>query len=64
MKYSAKIKQAQFVGKIKIEPKGGDLTDAQAKEINADPWGQELIQKGMLVIEGTRPADTDAEKKK
>jgi hypothetical protein len=64
MKYTAKITQAQFVGKIKIEPKSGDLTDAQVKAITADPWGNELIRKGMLTIEGTKPADTEAEKKK
>ena len=52
MKYSTKIKQAQFVGKIKIDPKGGDLPKESVDAIIADKWGKDLIRKGMLSIEG------------
>jgi len=56
MKYTTKVKQAQFIGEIKIEPKGGDLTDANVKAILADKWGKELIRKGMLTIDGVDPS--------
>jgi hypothetical protein len=64
MKYTAKIKQAQLVGKIKIEPKGGDLNADQIAEIKKDPWGKELIRKGVLAIEGVKPGDILDEPKK
>ncbi|MDR0758685.1 MAG: hypothetical protein LBF74_01050 [Treponema sp.] len=57
MKYTTKITQPQYAGKVKIEPKGGDLTDKQVEEIKADPWGQELIKIGLLVIEGGKAPD-------
>jgi hypothetical protein len=51
VKYTTeRITQAQYVGTVKIDPKGGDLTDKQAEEIKADPWGQELIKEGLLLI--------------
>jgi hypothetical protein len=64
MKYTAKIKQAQLVGKIRIEPKGGDLNADQVTEIKKDPWGKDLIRKGFLVIEGVKPSDIVDEPKK
>ena len=64
MKYTAtKIKQAQLVGKVKIEPNGGDLNKEQVDEIKKDPWGRELIRKGYLVIEGVKPSDVEEPKK-
>jgi len=57
MKYTAKIKQAQKIGGVKIEPKGGELTNEQLAEIKKDPWGRELIRKEMLTIEGVKPGD-------
>jgi hypothetical protein len=57
MKYTATITQPQYAGKIKIEAGGGDLTDEQAEEIRADPWGRELIKTGLLVIEGGKAPD-------
>ena len=69
MKYTTKVKQAQFIGKIKINPKGGDLLESDAKKIIDDPWGKELIKHGMLTIEDMNPAnlkgpitETNAEK--
>jgi len=55
MKYTAKVKQAQTVAGIRIEPKGGDLNEDQVKKIMADKYGKELISKKMLVIEGNVP---------
>ena len=58
MKYTTKtIQQAQLVGGVKINPKGGELKDDEVKRIIADPWGKELINKGALVIEGVKPED-------
>ena len=53
-KYTAKIKQAQYVGKVKILPTGGELTEAQVNQILNDPYGKDLIQKKILVIEGLK----------
>jgi hypothetical protein len=64
MKYTTKVKQAQYVGKTKIEPKGGDLSDGQIKQILDDAYGRELVRKGMLVIEGVKPGDVKEPAKK
>ena len=63
MKYTTKISQAQFAGKIRIEPKGGELNDAEVKAVLADPWGKWLIEKGLLTIEGVKPSDIKNEAK-
>jgi hypothetical protein len=57
MKYTTKIGQPQFVGKVKIEPKGGDLTEKQVEEIRADLWGQELIKMKLLSIADGKAPD-------
>jgi hypothetical protein len=60
MKYTTKINQAQYVGKVKIEPKGGELSEKQVEEIRKDPWGKELIEKGLLEIaDGKAPNKPD-----
>jgi hypothetical protein len=64
MKYTAKISQAQYVGSVLIDPKGGDLTEKQATEIKKDPWGKELIRKEVLCIDGVKPTDIKDEPKK
>jgi hypothetical protein len=64
LKYTTNVKQEQFVGKVKINPKGGELTELQAKEIQNNPWGKELIEMGMLVIEGSAAEPKAAEPKK
>jgi hypothetical protein len=62
VKYTTKIGQPQFVGKVKINPKGGELTEKQVEEIKADPWGKELIEMELLVIAGTKAPDKDPDK--
>jgi hypothetical protein len=57
MKYSAKINQEQYVGTVKISPKGGELTEKQVEEIKADPWGKELIEMGLLTIADGKPTE-------
>jgi hypothetical protein len=56
MKYTAKVNQAQIIGGLRIEPKGGDLTDEDIKKITSDRWGKELLEKKVLVIENFDPA--------
>jgi hypothetical protein len=56
-KYSTKVTQSQFIGKVKIDPKGGELTDQEVEEIKGDPWGQELIRKNILTIDEVKPSD-------
>ena len=53
MKYTTKVKQAQKVGNVVIDPKGGELTEDQIKLIMADPYGKDLVKKRFLVIEGS-----------
>ena len=55
MKYSTKVKQAQLIGGVKINPNGGEITPEEFKKIAADPWGKELIEKKVLLIEGEAP---------
>jgi hypothetical protein len=64
MNYTSKIKQAQYVGGIKILPCGGRLSQEEINAIKADPWGKELLQKKVLVIDGLRPEDYKDEPKK
>jgi hypothetical protein len=56
-KYSTKATQSQFIGKVKIDPQGGELTDQEVEEIKGDPWGQELIRKNILIIDEVKPSD-------
>ena len=64
MKYTTKVKQAQKIATIRIEPKGGDLSEDQFKKIISDPYGKELIRKGMLSIEGFKVEMLSPDKKK
>ena len=57
MKYTTKLKQYQIVGGVKIEPKGGELSEEQKKAIIADPYGKDLIEKKCLIIEGLKPEE-------
>ena len=64
MKYTTKVKKAQLVGGVKIEPPGGDLKEAQVKAITADPYGVDLIKKKYLDIEGVKPEQLEMPRKK
>ena len=54
-KYTAKIKQPQTVSNVKLDPKGGSLTEREYKTVKKDSYGASLFEKGLLVIE-TEPA--------
>ena len=64
MKYTTKVKQAQLVGGVRIEPNGGDLNQEQIDKIKSDPWGKELLQKEFLTIEGVKLNETKSDPKK
>lgn len=51
MKYTTSIREAQLAGGVRLEPKGGDLSAAQARAIASDPWGKKLIESGKLKFE-------------
>lgn len=51
MKYTAKIKEAQLAGGVRIAPRGGEVTDAEARAVASDPWGKKLIESGKLKFE-------------
>jgi hypothetical protein len=51
-KYTAKIKQPQTVGNIKLDPTGGVLTEREYKTLKQDAYGASLLEKGLLVFEG------------
>jgi hypothetical protein len=53
MKYTANISQAQIVGGVKIYPQGGTLSDIQIKAIKKDKYGEELLEKKLLVLGDT-----------
>jgi hypothetical protein len=60
MKYTAKVAQPQIVGGVVIKPKGGEIDQKQLEAIKKDPWGKELISKGILGIEGVKASDIKA----
>jgi hypothetical protein len=62
MKYTTRIHQEQFVGTVRISPKGGDLTEVQAAEVKRNKYGKELIEKRILILDGndsTAPGASD-----
>ena len=64
MKYTTKVKKAQLVGGVTIDPQGGDLKEDQVKAITADPYGIDLLKKTYLVIEGVKPNQLEIPRKK
>jgi hypothetical protein len=60
MKYTTKAAQPQMVGGVVINPKGGEINQKQLEGIKKDPWGKELISKGILEIEGVKESDIKA----
>jgi hypothetical protein len=56
IKYTAKIKQPQTVGNIKLDPKGGVLTEREYKTLKQDAYGASLLEKGLLVFESAPSA--------
>jgi hypothetical protein len=56
LKYTAKITQPQTVGKIRLNPKGGTLTNKELKAIRKDTYGVSLLEKGLLVVEESSAA--------
>jgi hypothetical protein len=50
-KYTAKIKQPQTVGNVKLDPKGGKLSEREYKTLKKDVYGASLLEKGLLVVE-------------
>jgi hypothetical protein len=60
-KYTAKIKQPQTVVDVKLDPKGGLLSERQYKTVKKDAYGASLLEKGLLVVEiapATAPASS------
>jgi hypothetical protein len=65
-KYTAKIKQPQTAVGIKLDSKGGVLTDREYKALRKDKYGASLLEKGLLVVEETpdsKPAPSGNTKK-
>jgi hypothetical protein len=61
MKYTAKFKQPQTVGSVKLDPRGGDITGREYKALKKDAYGASLLEKGLVVVEGqaqTAPGET------
>jgi hypothetical protein len=55
-KYTAKIKQPQTAGGVKLDPGGGWLSGREYKTLKKDAYGASLLEKGLLVIEEAAPA--------
>jgi hypothetical protein len=56
-KYTTTATQPQYIGAVKIGPKGGELTDQEVEAIKGDPWGQELIRNNVLLIDEVKASD-------
>jgi hypothetical protein len=50
-KYAATIKQPQMVANVKLDPKGGTLSEREYKTLKKDAYGASLLEKGLLVVE-------------
>jgi hypothetical protein len=65
-KYTAKIKQPQTVADVKLNPKGGVLSEREYKTLKRDAYGASLLEKGLLVVEeapDSKPAPSGNTKK-
>jgi hypothetical protein len=49
-KYTAKIKQPQTAAEVKLDPKGGFLSEREIKTVKNDAYGASLLEKGLLVV--------------
>jgi hypothetical protein len=49
-KYTTKFKQPQTVSGVKLNPKGGWLSEREYKAVKKDPYGASLLEKGMLIV--------------
>jgi hypothetical protein len=56
-KYTAKFKQPQRVVNVKLDPKGGVLSEREYKTVKKDTYGTSLLEKGLLVVEEATDAD-------
>jgi hypothetical protein len=48
--YTAKFRQPQTVVGIKLNPKGGSLTERNLKDLRKDAYGASLLDNGLLVV--------------
>jgi hypothetical protein len=55
-KYTAKFKQPQTVVDVKLDPKGGWLSEREYKAVKKDKYGASLLEKGLLVVAEGSPA--------
>jgi hypothetical protein len=50
-KYAARIKQPQTIGNVKLDPKGGFLSEREMRTVKKDAYGASLLEKEWLIIE-------------
>lgn len=50
-KYTAKIRQPQTVVDVRLDPKGGWLSEREYKTVRKDAYGASLLEKGLLSVE-------------
>jgi hypothetical protein len=62
-KYTAKIKQPQTVDDVKIDPKGGEITERQYKTIQKDAYGISLLKCGLLIVKDVPVSGQDSSEK-
>jgi hypothetical protein len=48
--YTTKIKQPQTVAGVKLDPKGGALSEREYKILKKDAYGASLLEKELLVV--------------
>lgn len=49
--YTAKFRQPQTVVGIKLDPKGGSLSERNLKALRKDAYGASLLESGLLKVE-------------
>jgi hypothetical protein len=54
-KHTAKIRQPQTVVDVRLDPKGGLLSEREYKILKKDAYGASLLEKGLLAV-GDAPA--------
>jgi hypothetical protein len=48
--YTAKIRQPQTVAGVKLDPRGGNLSEREYKTVRKDAYGASLLEKGLLSV--------------
>ncbi|MDR0388755.1 MAG: hypothetical protein LBH73_01645 [Spirochaetaceae bacterium] len=63
-RYTAKIKQPQTAANVKLDPRGGILSEREIKTLKKDAYGASLLEKGLLTVEEAPVSEPDHDSSK